>query len=81
MSFSVASGELPRGDAGPWPPGAKIKLLVPSNPHGGNNASAKSKRWALVWKHGGKSWETFREAGGNSETLRNVVKQKLAEVR
>jgi hypothetical protein len=70
-----------RQPLGKWPyaAGEKIYILNPRNPQ--RPGSQKHKRWALVWKYGGESWEEYRDAGGNPDTLRNVIKEKLAEVK
>jgi hypothetical protein len=72
-----ATRRMPKGKW-PWPPGGKIHLLSPRNPQ--TQGSSKHKRWAVVWAHDGKTWEAFRDAGGNPETLKNVIKEKLAEI-
>jgi hypothetical protein len=62
-----------------WPAGARIHLLTKQNPC--KPGTAKAKRWALVFAHNGKTWETYRDAEGNPETLRNAIRTKVVEMR
>jgi hypothetical protein len=62
-----------------WPAGARIHLLTKQNPC--KPGTAKAKRWAMVFAYNGKTWEEYRDAEGNPETLRNAVRTKIAEMR
>lgn len=74
-----ARGGRGMGKAWPWPPGAKLHLLTQINPV--RPGSAKHTRWAMMFTHDDKSWEEFKAAGGNLETLQNAILQKVVEVK
>jgi hypothetical protein len=65
-----------RSSGGEWPyaAGAVIKLLTSRNPT--KPGTAKHKRWSILFAHNGKTWEEYRDAGGNPDTLKNALKSK-----
>lgn len=71
-------GPKPGAGDWPWSAGARITLLTKVNPC--KRGTAKHDRWSIVFEHDGKTWEEYREAGGNPETLRNAVKTSVATV-
>jgi len=62
-----------------FPSNAVITTLVKHNPR--KVGSGKHQRMAVLLAHNGKTVKEFLAAGGNSETLKNAVKEKIVEVR
>ena len=61
-----------------FPSNSFIKMLVNHNPR--KVGSGKHKRMSVLMAHNGKTVGEFLAAGGNAETLKNAVKEKLVEV-
>jgi hypothetical protein len=72
------SAAAPKGSRKAAPAQGTIKALTPRNPR--KPGTGKHARMALLLKHNGKTVKEFGEAGGNMQTLKNAIKEKIVEV-